>query len=390
ENNYCYGRVADLEIEPFEFKHNETGYKRILNNIIQLQKASCIDKVIIGCESTGVYGEPFVHYFQLKGFEVVLVNPMHTKRVKEMNDNSPNKTDKKDPKVIADIIELGNILKVVVPEGSAADLRRLTELRETYIQYRTSLYNQIHSKVFLVFPEYFEVLKDIKTKCSHYVLYKYTLPQHLRKLSSKKLGMNLQKISRGRKNESTAKMLIEKAGSSVGISAGSEIIAMDIRQKLDMITNINIKIMDIEKLMEKTVERIDYSKNILSIRGIKTVLVAGIIGELGDIKKFKTTSEIEKFAGLDLFEISSGKQKGNCHISKRGRSHLRKILYQCALNVIRKGGIMHEVYNNYLDRNKPKMKAIVAIMRKLLRLIFALVRDNKSYLDNYTDAEIAA
>ena len=45
---------------------------------------------------------------------------MHTKRMKEVNDNSPLKTDDKDPRVIADIIRLGHALTVVVPEGDAA------------------------------------------------------------------------------------------------------------------------------------------------------------------------------------------------------------------------------------------------------------------------------
>lgn len=387
ENNFCYGCVNDLEIESFEFKHNQSGYEKILNSIQQLQEASSIKEVIIGYESTGIYGEPFAHYFKSKGFEIVQVNPMHTKRVKEISDNSPNKNDKKDPKVIANLIELGNTLSVVIPEGTAADLRRLTEMRESNISYRTSLYNQIHARVFLTFPEYFEILKDIKTKSSHYILSRYTLPEIISKLSVKKLGIQLKKISRGRKNESTAKALIEKAQASIGIVEGSKIIGKEIKQKLKMIDDINMQNDNIENEMVTLVENVNYSRNILSIRGIKTVLAAGIIGELGDIKNFKTISEVEKFAGLDLFEISSGKKKGNFHISKRGRSHLRKILYQCALNVIRKGGILHKDYQSYLERNKPKMKAIVAIMRKLLRLIFSLVKNNSMYIDNYAKSK---
>ncbi len=170
ENNFCYGFVDDLEIEPFEFKHNKSGYETIISSIRQLQTASSVKETIIGYESTGVYGEPFAHYFKLRGFEIVQVNPMHTKRVKEISDNSPNKNDKKDPKVIGNLIELGNTLSVVIPEGVAAELRRLTEMRESYIKHRTSLYNQIHARVFLIFPEYFEILKDIKTKSSHYIL----------------------------------------------------------------------------------------------------------------------------------------------------------------------------------------------------------------------------
>ena len=61
------------------------------------------------------------------------MNPMHTKRLKEVNDNSPGKTDNKDPRVIADVIRLGRALTIVIPEGEAAYLRRLNNARERHV-----------------------------------------------------------------------------------------------------------------------------------------------------------------------------------------------------------------------------------------------------------------
>ncbi len=390
ESNYCYGRIGELEIETFNFKHNQSGYSKVEEAIKKLQERSKVNEVIIGFESTGVYGEPLAHYFKSKNYEIRQVNPMHTKRAKEIEDNSPNKTDIKDPKVIANLIEMGKSLTVVIPREESAELRRLTELRESFIVHRTSLYNQIHSKVFLVFPEYFEIFKNVKSKSSQYILNKSVLPEEIKKLSVEKFGGKLKKISRGRKNIQTVRELIEKAKTSIGIKEGTKIIDYDVKEKLEIVKDINQRIENIEKKMSKSLEKIDYSANILSIRGIKSVLAAGIIGELGDIRDFKTTSEIEKFAGLDLFEVSSGKHKGKKHISKRGRSHLRKVLYQCALNVIRKGGILHSAYNEFLKRNKPKMIAIVSIMRKLLKIIFSIVKNNSVYDENYKNKKHAA
>ena len=79
---------------------------------------------------------------------------MHTKRLKELTGNSPLKTDRKDPKVIADIIELGHALTVVIPEGPAAELRRLTQGRERTIKSRTRLFNQLQSLWQLAFPSF--------------------------------------------------------------------------------------------------------------------------------------------------------------------------------------------------------------------------------------------
>jgi transposase len=89
---------------------------------------------------------------------------------------------------------------------------------------------------------------------------------------------------------------------------------------------LNTLIAEIESEMEMALGRIPYSPKLLSIKGLGVVSVAGIIGEVGDFKKFQTRAEIMKLAGLDLYEISSDKWKGRRKISKRGRSLLRKIL----------------------------------------------------------------
>lgn len=110
--------------------------------------------MVVGFESTGQYAEPLLHYLTKRRVALVQVNPMHTKRLKELQGNSPNKTDQKDPKVIADIIELGHALTVIIPEGAAAELRRLTQARERAIQRRTALFNQLQDLVFVLFPEF--------------------------------------------------------------------------------------------------------------------------------------------------------------------------------------------------------------------------------------------
>ena len=111
--------------------------------------------------------------------------------------------------------------------------------------------------------------------------------------------------------------------------------------------------------------------------------VAGIIVEVGDFKKFQTWAEIMKLAGLDLYEISSGKWKGRRKISKRGRSLLRKILYYAAIQTIRNNGILHDYYTKLTERGMKRMMALVAVSRKLWGIIYAIVRDDSEYLANF-------
>jgi transposase len=127
----------------------------------------------------------------------------------------------------------------------------------------------------------------------------------------------------------------------------------------------------------------------LSIKGLGIVSVAGIIGEVGDISKFSTQSEIRKLAGLDLYEISSGKRKGQRRMSKRGRGLLRKIIFYAAIQMIRKNGIMYDYYARLTGRGMERMRALIAVSRKLLRIIHAIIRHDSDYVREYQSPDRA-
>jgi len=71
-----------------------------------------------------------------------------------VKDIKTEKGKKINRKTLIDIIELGNYLTVVIPEGPSAELRRLTQARERAIERRTMLVNQVHESVSVVFPEF--------------------------------------------------------------------------------------------------------------------------------------------------------------------------------------------------------------------------------------------
>ena len=64
---------------------------------------------------------------------------------------------------------------------------------------------------------------------------------------------------------------------------------------------------------------------------------------------------------------------------------MRKLLYFAALNTVKKGGAMHQWYQSACDRGMPRLKALVAVSRKLLSILFALVRDHSDYVPNYSE-----
>jgi transposase len=385
-----YYRCPDrTDIKPFDFFNTGRGFDEFWNRISKAKRDHNLQEIVMGFESTGPYAEPLLQYLRKKkSVRIVQVNPMHTKRLKELQGNSPNKTDYKDPKVIADIIELGHALTVVVPEGVAAELRRLTQARERSMQRRIALVNQLHDLTYLLFPEFLQVMKDIKTKTAQYLLKNYPTPQSIAECDLAELTKTMKKTSCGQLGKRRAEALYEAARISVGIIEGQKSMILEVREILTHIEASEQFIDRIEKEMSDNLKQIPYSRFILSLKGIGEVTAAGLIGEVGDFSKFTTIAEIEKLAGLDLYEISSGKHKGTRRISKRGRSLMRKLLFFASINVVRKGGVLHETYQRLIKQGKPKLKALIAIARKLLRIIFALVRNHSVYVTDYCKPQL--
>lgn len=376
------------EVKPFEFSNDLNGLNEFWNKVMKFKKKYGINEIIAGFESTGTYGEPFKNFMRDKEVKLVQVNPFHTKRLKEVIDNSPGKTDKKDPRVIASLIRLGHTLSLITPKGEFAELRELIWARERRIKERTAHINIIESLMFKIFPEFSKIFKDFLAKTAIYLIERYTAPDKLKDIELNELSQILKRVSRGKFGEHQAKCLLCAANNSLGTREGFESILMEIKYIMRQIKTANEFISELEKEIEYKVAKIPYSQRLLSIKGIGLITVAGIIGEVGDFKSFNTQHEIMKLAGLDLYEISSGRHKGKKRISKRGRPLLRKILYFAALNTIRKGGIFHSYYKRLVEKGKEKMKAIIAVARKLFKVIFAIVRDDTNYIENYKPSYI--
>jgi len=385
DSHYGYYRCPDgTECKAFAFLNNGRGFQEFWERLSAAARTNGLEEIIVGFESTGPYMEPLVQFLRSKkSVRLVQVNPMHTKRLKELTGNSPLKTDRKDPKVIADIIELGHALTVVIPEGPAAELRRLTQGRERTIASRTRLFNQLQSLLVICFPEFLQVMTDVKSASAQHLLRHYPTAEDIVALGEASLATLLRKVSRGKLREDRARALFEAANESVGVREGRSSMLLEIGLMLDTIATYDRFIEGLEAEMVRHLEQIPYSRVILSLKGIGPVTAAGLIGEVGDFTKFGTISEVMKLAGLDLYEVSSGKHRGKLRISKRGRPLIRKLLYLAALSTVRKGGVMHEWYQRALGRGMIKTKALVAVSRKLLGLIFALVRDHSVYVENY-------
>jgi transposase len=200
----------------------------------------------------------------------------------------------------------------------------------------------------------------------------------------------LYTVSRGRFSSKKAEKLYEAALTSAGIREGREGTLLIIKNLYDKINLLDRQLVQLEENIRIKLTEIPYSRYIMSIEGIGPIITAAIIGEVGDLRKYSSARQLHKLAGINLYEISSGKQIGQRHITKRGRHLLRKMLYYAAINVTKKDRILHDTYNKHLMKGMTKTQALMAISRKIIGIIYALVRDNSNYVEGVDTNQVAA
>jgi transposase len=158
-----------------------------------------------------------------------------------------------------------------------------------------------------------------------------------------------------------------------------------LKQQQQMIKLVDKQLEEIEKqiilLIDNDVELKLKFGNISKIKGISYLSFATIVAETNGFAAFNNQRQLVSYAGYDVVENQSGRYSGKTKISKRGNSHLRRIMHMPALNAVRhKEPVFLGLFERVYDRTKIKMKGYVAVQRKLLVLIYALWKKNGAYV----------
>ena len=376
---YAYAknpRGGDIKV--FSFLNNESGFIECYKRLEAFRQKEGLESILMGIESTGSYGEPLAEWMINKGVKMVGVNPKHVHRIKEVIDNSPLKSDKKDPKVGTQLIELGSYHELIRVEGVAAELRELSKHRRQQKVKETRILNQIESQIVRVFPEFVQLINTLGVTGA-FLLGKYPLPKDIVDLGYEKLLKVMKEKSGYQWREDKAIELMNAAKKSVGIKEGEVSISLSISGLVEQLNLIRKQTKDIEKLLESLLEEHEEAEYILSMPEIGVVTASEIIGETGGLNNYNNAKQLIKLAGLNLYELSSGKHFGCKRITKRGRAALRHILYQAALRMIKKSGAFRHQYDQHLLNGMKKPQAIVAISKKILRVLFSVVKNQQKF-----------
>lgn len=136
---------------------------------------------------------------------------------------------------------------------------------------------------------------------------------------------------------------------------------------------------EIASIIESSKRLKRQKKLLLSIPGIGPTTAHALLAEIPDITKFKTVKQVVAFAGLVPKENSSGTLQGKTRLSKVGSSRLRRALYMPAVSAKRYNPVIIALCSRIEANGKSKMVALGAAMRKLLHIVFGVLKSNKPF-----------
>lgn len=376
----------------FAVQNDLNGAIILARKIVSATNNEKIDNVVIGMESTGIYGDNLVNFLREDKSLANINKSIHILNAKQVSKfklsySDLPKNDAVDSFVIADNLRFGRISKeVFMDDYRYKALQNLTRARFLAVQNMSKEKQRFLNYLFMKFSSLKadNVFSDIFGATSLAVISEYMTVDEIAESSMEDLVDFIVKKSKNRFDdpEKVAKALQAAARSSYRLpktvnDSVNQILAIS----LSSIRAIQEQIKALDKAISEQIKLIP--NTLESIPGIGSVYSAGIIAEIGDINRFDNQAALAKYAGLVWSQYQSGSfEAKNTRLIKSGNRYLRYYLIEAADSVRRHNSEYADFYHlKYKEVNKYQHKrALVLTARKLVRLVFAMLKTNQLYM----------
>ena len=368
--------------------NNRDGFEEFINLIEGLKAKHHLRDVLIGMEPTGHYWRKLAYFAKDHGYEVRFVRTTALKHHREIDESSSAKSDQRDALTIANITREGKYIDTVIEDGVLRQLRTLSKARERHLRYSVSAKNSLHAALDDYFPELHEIFWSMGSRSLWTILEQCPFPQDSMLMDVSALQELIARSSRKKAGSALkAEKLTEAAQKSIGIKQIGNADRYRVQMCLEEVKRTVLSLKNIDKQLKCLLKETFAASYLMSIPGIGPLSAAVFLGELGDPTHFHNARQIVKYAGYDPQESDSGSRIGRKFISKKGRWLLRKYLFFMSMRVVVLSNYFQEYYLRKLETKnrvgqQPRRKEMLcAVAIKLIKVIFALLRDKREFED---------
>lgn len=356
--------------------------------LIEESKKHCSEgmTVVYGLEDTGMSGRSLAVFLLDKKCVVKTVNSKFTNAERKALPIY-EKTDSFDALCVSRVLfSRFDTLPDANPIDIYWTLKMLVSKRNAIVKSNVALKNQIQAYIMHHYPshkKFFSVF-DCPTALAFWE--SYPSPVHLKNIDVDDLAKFLRLHSSNFFGEEKAKFILESIKADGDTSSDhQETRDYIIVESVKEIRHKEKELAKIERQMRKLMESMDY--HLESMIGIDLISACGFVAEIGDIQKFSSPAKLAKMAGISPITYSSG-EKEKKFKNRQGNRRLYHQFHALAARSINQGrnknkpvnDIFFEYYQRKLSQGKTEHQALIAVMRRLVNIIYGLMRHGKKYV----------
>ena len=332
---------------------------------------------VFGMEATGHYWYPIYSFLKAKGYTIYVINPIQSDSLRKMYIRQ-TKNDSIDSFLIAEVIRFGQFGTTSMADENILAMRQLCRYRDSVISSRTEIKLRIGTIMEQIFPEYEKQFSSLWVSTSVGILEKYLTPENIENAPIDELFEIIKDKSHNRLTKAKAISIKEAAADTFGIKIAQDAFSFQLKQLIDRMNFLDKQIEALDIEIMKYYEQFDCYLHTIPEIGI--IGAATILAEIGDISRFKNSSALVAFAGIDPTVRQSGEfNSTHNHMSKRGSPYLRHAIFLAATTCSFHNSPLNAYYKKKRDQGKHHLTATGAVARKLTTVIYAVLRDSKPY-----------
>ena len=356
------------------FSNTHIGAEKLMQHITKhISNEPCV----FGMEATGHYWYSIYSFLKSKHFTVYVINPIQSNSIRSLFIRQ-TKNDSKDSFLIAEVIRFGQFTTTTLADENLLAMRQLCRYRDSVIDCRTEIKLRISTIMEQIFPEYEKQFSTLWGNTSMGILETYITPDKIANAPIDELFSLIKDKSHNKLTMKKALSIKEAAADTFGIKIAQNAFAFQLNQLFERLNFLNAQITELDAEIIKYYETFDCYLH--TIPGVGIITAATILGEIGDIRRFKTSSALVAYAGIDPSVKQSGEfNSTHNHMSKRGSPYLRHAIFLSATTCTFHGSPLNAYYKKKREQGKHHLTAAGAVAHKLTTVIYAVLRDGKPY-----------
>jgi transposase len=364
----------------FSVRNDRDGFTELVSSLERL--AADKNDFLIGMESCP-YGLNLSYFLIAIGFNLVEVNSFRAGQFRKAQGRKA-KTDSIDARSVADILSLGDHKPLCIPDPILDNLKELTRFRSDLAEDKAATIIHLKEVLSVLFPEFENVFKRLDSAGSLALLMAFPGPEHVIAAGEERVGEVLSVASPHRLGRGMAIRIIEAARDTVGVTQKQPALGIKISILTRRIMNLQSTMSDLDRQIIALFSTIPCRPKGFPVG--RATSLAAIVAEIGDVKRFPTLKKFLSHLGWcpQTFQ-TGGYRLEHPKMSHAGSRYVRRLIWMLSILAIRTVPRYRVYFQRRVGEGKAKMHILVAVGRKLLSVLYSMLKRGVAYDPNWED-----